>query len=71
MYNQSYDQFAYDVVKLGFDIKQVSGYNWVPFDRLSDSAFVSSAALVEKTLRLDRLYNISPWVLVAARKENS
>ncbi len=68
---QSYDEFAHDVVKFGFDIKQVSGYNWVPFDRFSDSALVSPMALVEKILRLDRLYNISPWVLVAARKRNS
>ncbi len=69
--HQSYVQFAYDVVKLGFDIKQVNGYNWVPFDRFSDSALVGPAALVEKILRLDRLYNISPWVLVAARKRSS
>lgn len=68
---QNYPQFAHDVVNSGFDIKQVSGYNWIPFDRFSDSTLVNSAALVEKTLRLDRLHNISPWVLVAARKRNS
>jgi len=55
----------------GFDIEAVSGYNWVPFERFSNSALVDTAAMVEKKLRLERYYSISPWVLVAARKLNS
>lgn len=55
----------------GFDIQGVSGYNWIPFDVRSDSALVRPAARVERMLRLDRYYNISPWFLVAARKRHA
>ncbi len=55
----------------GFEIRAVSGYNWVPFTRHSDSKLVRVAALVESALRLDRYYQISPKILVAARRGRS
>lgn len=67
-YNLSYGEILQATADHGFDIQAVSGYNWVPFDQFSNSALMGVAALVEKTLRLDRCYSISPWILVAARK---
>lgn len=58
------------ISKCNFDIQAVSGYNWVPLTRSSNSALVSAAALLEKTFKLHRLYSISPWILVSARKKN-
>lgn len=52
----------------GFEIEAVSGYNWVPFTRHSDSKLVGPAALLERGLRLDRHPSLSPKILVAARK---
>ena len=52
----------------GFAITAVQGYNWPPFNRLSDSRMVGVAARVEQTLHLERLYRISPKILVAARR---
>jgi SAM-dependent methyltransferase len=52
----------------GFDIQAVSGYGWIPFTRKSGSGLVDAMARVERTLRLDRWYEISPRILVAARK---
>jgi hypothetical protein len=52
----------------GFKIQAVSGYNWLPFSRLSDSALVIPAARIERALRLDRCPSVSPWILVAATK---
>jgi SAM-dependent methyltransferase len=53
---------------LGFEIEAIRGYNWPPFTRQSNSRFVHVAALIESTLRLDRCYQLSPKILVAARK---
>ena len=47
------------------------GYNWIPFHRQSNSRLVEVMAKVESTLALQRLYALSPWLLVAARKQNS
>ena len=55
----------------GFEILAISGYNWVPFTRHSDSGLVRAAAFVESALRLDRFYQISPKILVAARRGRS
>jgi len=53
---------------LGFHVVAVSGFNWLPFRRLSDSCLVGPAGRLEKALRLDRHPASSPWVLLAARK---
>jgi SAM-dependent methyltransferase len=55
----------------GFDVQEVSGYNWMPFDVRSNSALVAPAARLERALRLDRYARISPWFLVAARKRDT
>jgi SAM-dependent methyltransferase len=59
----------------GFEIQTVSGYNWVPFTPElaphSNSLLVGLAAWIERTLRLDRYYRISPWILVAAKKRRA
>jgi SAM-dependent methyltransferase len=56
----------------GFDVCSVRGYNWLPFTprvtRMSDSRLIPYAARLEKVLHLERLYRISPWILVAARR---
>lgn len=54
--------------EVGFDIQAISGYDWIPFSRRSGSALVDVMARVERGLRLDRWYGISPRILVAARK---
>ncbi|HMQ53003.1 MAG TPA: class I SAM-dependent methyltransferase [Anaerolineae bacterium] len=54
-----------------FDLHTVSGYNWIPFDRLSNNRLVDLTAKIEQILRLDRLYQVSPWFLLAARKRSA
>lgn len=59
----------------GFDVRSVRGYNWLPFTpkvtRMSDSRLIPHAAGIEKSLHLQRLYRISPWILVAARRSRA
>jgi len=52
----------------GFEVQAVSGYGWIPFTRRSSSGLVEVIARIEKRLRLNRWYRISPRVLVGARK---
>jgi ubiquinone/menaquinone biosynthesis C-methylase UbiE len=56
----------------GFDVRTVRGYNWLPFapriTRMSNSRLIRYAARFERGLHLERLYRISPWILVAARR---
>ena len=66
-----YRQVVRTAAARGFVIRAVSGYNWPPFTRNSNSRFVALADRVESLLRLDRLYRISPKILVAARKGRS
>ncbi|HMQ53451.1 MAG TPA: class I SAM-dependent methyltransferase [Anaerolineae bacterium] len=70
-YKQSCQELLLTTMDYGFDIQAISGYNWLPFDRLSNSHLVGLAARIEQILRLDRLYRTSPWFLVAAQKRNS
>jgi SAM-dependent methyltransferase len=67
-FNQSCGEVLRATIDYDFDIHAVSGYNWIPFDRYSNSRLVGLAAGIEQVLYLDRLYSFSPWVLVAARK---
>jgi ubiquinone/menaquinone biosynthesis C-methylase UbiE len=66
-----YNEFLHAVAKYDFEVQALSGYNWLPFDRHSNSNWVNTASRLEALLHLDRLRRISPWVLVAARKKSS
>ncbi len=63
-----YRQVARTAGAHGFVIEAVRGYSWPPFTRNSNNRFVALADRVESLLRLDRLYRISPKIIVAARK---
>lgn len=67
----SCDDVLRATVDHGFDVQEVSGYNWVPFTKESDSRLLPIAALIEKTLRLDRCYKLSPRILLGATKTRS
>jgi ubiquinone/menaquinone biosynthesis C-methylase UbiE len=55
-------------IEHGFEPRAVSGYNWVPFHRKSNSSLVWVAALIEQKLQLNRFHEISPWIIVAATR---
>ncbi len=66
--NLSYKEVFEAMTNYGFQVIGTRGYNWQPFTRDSDSPAVSIAATVEDIFQLERLYQISPKILVAARK---
>jgi hypothetical protein len=59
----------------GFDVCDMAGYNWLPFapriTRMSNSSLIPHAARLERGLGLTRLWALSPWVLVAARRRTA
>ncbi len=52
----------------GFSVRDREGYNWLPFNRISESGLLPAFARIEGALGLRRLPNISPWILVHAVK---
>jgi SAM-dependent methyltransferase len=66
---ESCEETLQSAAALGFSVVAISGFNWLPFRRLSNSRLVAPAAWLEKALRLDRHPASSPWVLLAAQKQ--
>lgn len=54
----------------GFDLEKSFGFNWIPFNRSSNSFLIPYFAILEDLLRLKHLPFISPWVIVSARKKS-
>jgi hypothetical protein len=67
----SYAQFVATMRRSDFAIEQARGYNWLPCRRLSNKRFVKVLAWAEQRLHLDRFPHLSPWCLVAARKQST
>lgn len=63
-----YADIVHSLKNCGFAVKQVRGYNWPPFLRESNHKMVHITAMIEKGLRLESLYKVSPKILVAAQK---
>jgi SAM-dependent methyltransferase len=67
-YQHSYGNVLHSLDKAGFKVKRKLGYNWLPFNRVSDNPLIPLLARIEKILGLRRLCRFSPWVLVYAVK---
>jgi SAM-dependent methyltransferase len=53
----------------GFRREEGLGFNWLPFTRASDNPLIPLSAKLEALLQLRRLVSVSPWVILAARKD--
>lgn len=69
-YKRSCQEVFQLLINHNFQVITSHGYNWIPFQRQSNSRWVDVMASIESALLLQRLYSISPWILVAARKQN-
>jgi len=70
-YRQPYFSFRNKISSIGFDIIYQRGFCWFPFSRTSNSKMIPIAGRIEKFLYLDRLIQLSPWVVFIARKSIS
>ena len=67
-YQHSYRNVLHSLDKTGFKVKRKLGYNWLPFNRVSENPLIPLLVRIEKMLGLRRLCRFSPWVLVYAVK---
>jgi SAM-dependent methyltransferase len=70
-YGMSFDELVGGLRSAGLEVESANGYNWLPFRRGSDSPFVRPLAAAERLLGLRALSELSPWVILAARRSKS
>lgn len=52
----------------GFEIKEIRGFNWMPFSVASNSPLVPFFAFLETKLKLYKWHSQSPWMLISIKK---
>jgi SAM-dependent methyltransferase len=65
-YVKAYSSLRNSLRENGFHVDSARGCCWAPFGRESNSSWISLAAKMERWLRLDKLTDISPWVIYSA-----
>jgi ubiquinone/menaquinone biosynthesis C-methylase UbiE len=67
-YLHSYKEILSILKAKKFKIVRKMGFNWLPFDRISDNSLVSLFAKGERIFGLRKLVRFSPWVIIQAIK---
>lgn len=67
-YYHSYREVVNSLEKTGFTIVKRRGFNWLPFNRTSNSRLVPFMAKAEKLFGLRRCVRYSPWIILYAVK---
>jgi len=67
-YLHSYEKVLCNLDKTGFRTKRKMGYNWLPFNRVSENSLIPLLARIEGLLGLRKICKFSPWILVYAVK---
>lgn len=68
-YKYSIGNFKEILAKNSLEILFICGYAWMPFNRASNSSFVTILNYLEKVLSLNKLTSLSPWVYMVIRKK--
>jgi len=67
-YSTSYPLLKKKLIAKGFELLREEGLCWLPFSRSSNSRLIDPLATLERRLGLNRLPDLSPWVVFVARK---
>lgn len=67
-YLHAYDNVVKALIEAGFIIKKKTGYNWLPFGRMSQNFMVPLLTSAESIFGLRRIPSLSPWVIIHAAK---
>jgi len=68
-YRHSHSEICSMLMDSGFQIKKVTGMNWLPIKRDSNSRWIPFASKIECGLKLSNFPSISPWVFYVAQKK--
>ena len=69
-YMHSYSEVVQGLFKTGFTIKRKLGYNWLPFNRISQNRLIPILAWLEWVIGLRKVPKYSPWVIIHAVKQS-
>jgi len=69
-YRHSYSKVMHSLHRTGFIIKRKTGYNWIPFSRMSENRFIPFLAWTERVFGFRKIPSLSPWVIVHAVKSS-
>jgi ubiquinone/menaquinone biosynthesis C-methylase UbiE len=69
-YLHSYRKVMQSLLRAGFKAKRKTGYNWLPFGRMSENRLIPLLATTERAFALRRIPRLSPWVIVHAAKSS-
>lgn len=70
-YRHSFDEITAYLEEGGFELMECQGFNWVPFNRDSNSILLGFFEFLEKMLRLVSFSAISPMVFFIAKKKEA
>jgi ubiquinone/menaquinone biosynthesis C-methylase UbiE len=65
-YRHSFKKVVQNLSMVGLFVGKMQGFNWLPFNRTSNSCFVPFMTKVERVLRKRGFASVSPWVLIEA-----
>lgn len=68
-YKRTYKEIKEKLEKIGFEIKKMRGFNWIPMGNNANSRFVSFFSVCENLLKLEVLPSISHWIFLFAVKK--
>ncbi len=63
-YVHSLGEFSDMFRRVGLELRDALGYNWLPFNRASNSLLLRPLAILEALLQLRRLPSLSPWIIM-------
>lgn len=67
-YQHAYSSVTQTLAKTGFVVKKKTGYNWLPFGRMSQNPIIPFLTKMERLIGLRKIPSHSPWVIVHAVK---
>ena len=67
-YQHSYRRVVLSLQRGNLAVRRKTGYNWLPFGRMSENPLISTLSWVERAFGFRRIPSLSPWVLIRAEK---
>jgi ubiquinone/menaquinone biosynthesis C-methylase UbiE len=67
-YQHSYKQVVLSLQGSGLATIRKTGYNWLPFGRMSENPLIPTLGWAERAFGFGRVPSLSPWVLIRAEK---
>jgi 2-polyprenyl-3-methyl-5-hydroxy-6-metoxy-1,4-benzoquinol methylase len=68
LYSRSYPEWKTAIERKGFQVLREKGMCWLPFSRASNSPLITPLVELERLLGLQRVTDLSPWIVFVARK---